>query len=504
MGSTEFSKKIAKGAGIVFLGMVFSKLFSYLYVMLVARIGSSDYGLISLGFAIISFITTISLLGLGIGIIRYVAYYKGKNDKARIKGAILSSIGICLPFGVGLACLLFIFSKQISLGLFHSLELVPILRIFSLLIPFLVLSDIFLGTMRAFQRIGYVVGIKEVSEKFIRLFLTLILIYFGYGLFGVVVAYVVSVSFTFILSFYFLERKVFSVFKKDISPIFYKKELLFYSLPLLFTGFLTMIMKWTDTVMLGYFRTTSEVGIYNVALPTANLLVLVPTALMALFLPIITELYSKDKLGNIKDLCRRTSKWIFFINFPIFLLIIFFSKAILRVMFGQEYVVGYVALSLLSFGYIIHSLSHVNSTVLLTIKKTKLILIIGLFSAVLNVILNYFLIPEYGIIGAAIATSISLISLFCLYFFFNYLIMGIQPLMLSYLKALFSGLISVFLVYYLTKFLFRTVSFFNLILMFILFLLIYLILLILFRSFDKEDINVLKTFKLKLISLTKK
>jgi len=79
--------------------------------------------------------------------------------------------------------------------------------------------------------------------------------------------------------------------------------------------------------MIGFFRTTSEVGVYNVALPTANLLVIVPTSLMALFMPIITEFYSKGKIKDIVTLSRINSKWIFFLNFPIFLLIFLFRSS---------------------------------------------------------------------------------------------------------------------------------------------------------------------------------
>ena len=111
-------------------------------------------------------------------------------------------------------------------------------------------------------------------------------------------------------------------------------------------------------------------------------------------MPIITELYSKRKFNDIKVLSITTSKWIFFVNLPLFFIILLFSKRILNVAFGSEYVAGYGALLILIFGYLFHSLTHPYTSVLGVIKKTNLILYIMIVAALINVLLNYILIPK--------------------------------------------------------------------------------------------------------------
>ena len=92
MNSLLYIEKIVKGAILVFFSMVFGKLFSYLYVILVAvKLGSHEYGLLSLGMAILSFVTAFSLLGLDEGVLRFVSFYKGKNDSVLLKNTILTS-----------------------------------------------------------------------------------------------------------------------------------------------------------------------------------------------------------------------------------------------------------------------------------------------------------------------------------------------------------------------------------------------------------------------------
>lgn len=493
---SEFSNKIAKGAIIVFFGMLISKVLAYLYVALLARLGSSNYGLISLSLAILSFVSTFAGLGLKTGITRYISYYKGKEDNKRIKGSILSSIQISLPLSLILMILLFVFSEKISVLIFHNIELTFLLRILSLTLPLITMSDILLGIIIGFQRIEYRVLIKDILENFIRLIFTFIVIYLGYKLIGVAVVYILSFVITTILSFCFLQKKIFPFVKTNVIPKLLTKELLIFSYPLIFVGIFTLFIKWTDVLIIGFFRSTSEVGIYNVALPTANLLVIIPTAFMSLFMPVITELYSKKKFSKIILLSRINSKWIFFLNFPIFLLIFLFSKDILRLMFGAEYMAGSSALLILIFGYMVHSLTHIHTAVLTTIKKTKLILYISLLSATSNILLCYLLIPKYGIIGGSIATSFSFILSYLLYSRITYKLVKVQPLKLSYIKSILSGVISFFIVSYLISF-FNNLSFVLFVLFSLLFLIIYSSLIYLLKGFDKEDIEVIKNFYLK-------
>lgn len=495
MDITIFSKRIAKGAIIVFLGMLLSRALAYLYVTLVARLGSSEYGLLSLAMVTVSFISIFATLGLRIGIIRYTAYYRGKKDNKRIKGSIVSSLKLSLPLSLVLMALLFIFSEKISILIFHNASLIPILRIFSLSLPFISLSDLFLGVIVGFQKIEYQILVKEIITNVVKLLLTFIVIYLGYNLIGVSIVYVISVIITAILAFYFLQKKVFPFFKTKVVPVLLTKELFLFSFPLIFGSILTLIIKWTDVLMIGYFRTTSEVGIYNVALPTANLLVIVPTALMAIFMPMITELYSKKKLKEIKAVSRVNSKWIFFLNFPIFLLILLFSKEILNIMFGFEYVIGSTALLILIFGYMIRSLMHIHLAILTMLKKTKLLFYIGLIVASSNVILNYILIPRIGIVGGSIATTFSFIVSFTLIFGFSYKLTKIQPLKLDYFKSIISGIIAFFIVSYFVN-LIDEVSFISFILFSVLFLIIYALLVYLLKGLDKEDKDVIKSFYL--------
>ena len=400
---------MANGAGLVFIGMFLSKVLTYFWRVVVARVGPEEYGLLSLGLAVLGIATIISMLGLASGVVRYVSYYSGKNDQARIKGIITTALKISIPFSILLATISYFLSEYIAVTLFHNIRLIPVIKIIAFAIPLNVAASIFLAALRAHQKIKYEVITKQIIEGVVKLTATIIAIYLGLGLIGITFAYVIAIASIALFSFYFLQKKVFPIFKNPIKSISSRKELLSYSLPLVMSSIVGLVLTWTDTIMLGAYKTAEIVGLYNAALPTANLLLIFPTAILSLFLPIITKEYAIGNIVNIKNTYKSVTKWIFITNFPTLLLMVFFSKNIISILFGDNYSTAAPALSILSIGFFITSIANASSSILSMYKKTKLLFKISVITATVNLFLNTQLIPTHGMIGGAIATSISLV-----------------------------------------------------------------------------------------------
>lgn len=501
-------KKIAKGAGIFSIGLFISKLLAYAYRLIIARIGVEQYGLLSIALAFFNIMIAISLLGMSEGLIRFIAHYKGKEDARRIKGVITSALKITLPLSVIAGLFLFFASEWIAVKFFHNASLSLLLKIFSFCVPFDVLRTIFFSSIKAFQKVEYEVYGKVIAENVTKVGLTLIAVYLGFGVTGAAVAYASSVVISFCFSLYFMEKKVFPVFKTQVTSIRSDKLLLTYSIPLLFTGFVYLIIQWTDTLMLGYFKTSAEVGVYNVALPTAFLLYFFPSAIRTLFFPVLSEIHAQNKIESFKTVYRTVTKWILIIDLIIFVFLISFSRQILSFFFGGAYVVdkfsflGYapatsvLALVILTSGTILIEFLGPAKEVLLVLKKTKLIFFNTILGAIFNVVFGLILIPAYGVIGAAIVTSFSYVIIFALMGVEAFIITRINPFKRSYIKIIFSATIILFLV-----FIFKLYSIQNIIWVTILGLclsVLYFCLLLFTKSFEREDLLVLNSLQKKL------
>ncbi len=498
MNSTDESlKTITKGAGIVFIGIFISKLLTYAYRVIVARIGTEQYGLISLGIAVVGIFVTISLFGMNEGVLRYVSYYKGKEDKAKIKGIILTTFKITTALSLVTAILLFVFAEWISITIFHNPQLTPILKLFAIIIPFNVIREIFLSIARAFKKVEYEVYSKNIIENITKVLLTLILLYFGFNVMGAAIAYFFAILFSTIAAFYFF-KKIYILFKTKLPPLCPNKELFSYCWPLIFNTFIFQIILWTDTFMIGYFKSTSDVGIYNAALPTAQMMYIFPYALMTLFFPVLTELYAKESKQAFKSIYKTTTKWIFMVNAILLSFFILFSKEILQFLFGKEYVIASPILIILSCGYFFYYLMTNSNYVLMTLKKTKLIFTNTVIGASFNLVLNFILIPIYGILGAAIATITSLIVIAILRFSESYYITRINPFKIDFLKRIFSIIIATFVTKYLINLIHPLNEIYVLLLGILSFLPFYLLLLFLTQSFKKNDIMIMKSIYQKL------
>ena len=488
----ESLRKIAKGAGIGITGTFFGTALGYLSRMVIARfLGPEDYGLVSLGFVVMTIAATLSLAGFNAGVQRYVSFYKGKGDDGRIKGTILGALKISFSLSLVLSLIIFFYADWISINVFHEPNLTSVLRIFTIGVPFWVLTTIFNSGTIGFQEIKYKVYTVFLFKDTFKLIAIVSLLALGYGVIGAAVGWVLAIIGTAFLAFYFLEKKVFPILHSKVKAISMNKELFLFSFPLIFAGLAALITSYTDTLMLGYFCSFSEVGIYNAAMPTASLLLMSGGAFGVIFMPVVSELYARGRENDLRSTYSSVTKWIFSITLPAFLLMTIFSDSIMRIMFGSEYIAGAMALRILAFGYFITSLFGLASPLLQSYGRTKIIMGCSFIGASVNFILNFLLIPLYGVNGAAIATGASLALLGLLYLFFIYRIGKVQPFKLSYAKPLFASLIAVSVVYVITKYVIG-VSLFSLAGMFFVFLTLYFFLLLTFKSFEGADLMIMR------------
>ncbi|RLJ09144.1 MAG: hypothetical protein DRP13_01050 [Candidatus Aenigmatarchaeota archaeon] len=491
MEELPYLKTIVKGAGLVLIGTIISKFLSFVYRIFIARyFGVEEYGIFSMALALLSFFMIIVLLGLPQGITRYVSYYKSKGSEAKVKGTILDSFKLSLIVSVILAFLLFLISDTIAFYLFHDTtgKITTLIRIMSLSLPFFSLFMLSTSASVGFKKIEHRVYTEYISQNLLKLVFTVFFGLIGLGVFGIGLAWTLAIILTSFLSLYLL-NKTFPLIKKTIKSHPMKKELLHFSMPLLFAGFLGTIVSYTDTVMLGFFTTPKEVGIYNAALPIAQLL-MVPSALLSsLLLPVLSEMYAKKKTLAIKKIYKTITRWSFYLSFPLLVTILFFSQQILIVTFGEIYIKGSTALIILSMGFFLNfTLIHVVNVMSL-MKKTTKVLHLSIVAAFTNFLLNLFLIPVWNIEGAATASFTSYLIIFILSLIWINKNLHMFPLEFAYVKSILAGCFAGFSIFFIKDIFY--LNFFFAIVLSLLLLIIYVFILLFFKSFLKEDIEII-------------
>jgi len=492
-------QKIAEGIWVYIIGTLIGTILGFAGRVIVIRyMSQSEYGLFSLALVVMNIFITISTLGLMEGVARYIAFFRGKNEEGKIRNVIYSSIKISLIASIFFTSLIFITSDFISTNIFNISDLSTPLKIFSIGIPFTVLINILISVFRGFDKVAPKVYFLDVARTAVFILLLGGIIFIGLSYINMLYCYlfsiVISSIFCVIYSIKKLPALAFTI-KEKIQSNHIGKKLLLFSLPLLAVSTLYLIINWSDTLMLGYYKTPEIVGLYNGAVPLAQLIPLFLLSANFIFVPIVSGLYSKKLISEIGRTYQILTKWIFLLTIPIGLVFILFPEVILDFLFGANYIQAAPALRILSFGFIFNIFLGLNSTSLIVMGRTKFIMYTTLIGAILNVALNIALIPFFGIIGAALASLVAYWITNILNSLKLYKISKIHPFTKNYIKTIIISIVLLSIIYFSSFYI--NIDFWTLCIILIIFLLFYGFLLLIIKCIDEEDLRLLLTLEKK-------
>ena len=494
-------KLLVGSSFIVFIGLFLSKIFFYAYRLVIARFfGPEAYGVFSLALSLLLLFTLFFTFGFDRGVLRFISLYKEKEDKRKVRYLVSFSTKITFFSGILAAIILYFLAETISIKIFHNSDLVIFLKIFSFTIPLTIFSNILLSIIRAYEKIFWYSFFLNILQNVLKFSSLILLIFLGVKLNSVPISYSIGIFGMFLASYFFCRVYLSDIFGrhdlklKEASKM--KREFLAYSWPLMLFGVINTILFWIDSFSIGFFRNTSEVGLYNVAVPLAALLGFFPELFIQLFFPLITKEYSKKNIPLIKELSKQLGKWIFMLNLPLFIILFLFPGAIINILFGKEYILAENSLRILSLGtFVATSTIYISDNLLAMKGKSKLILANILIAAIINILLDIFLVPKYGINGAAIATAIVHILLgFAILFEAKYY-SSIVPVRRKMFKILFISLIPTILLIFLRKII--PINLISIVLLGILFLFLYILLIFITNCLDKNDFMILKSIRRK-------
>ena len=157
--------------------------------------------------------------------------------------------------------------------------------------------------------------------------------------------------------------------------------------------------------LLDYFHAAAAVAEFRAVVPVAGLTMVVFESFRLLFVPLAARLLARDDRAGINDLYWQTSAWIAVLSFPAFVVSFALAQPITVLLFGARYADSAAILAILSLGFFVNAALGFNSHTLRVFGKVRLIMAIDAASFVALVAANVALIPRYGALGGAIATS---------------------------------------------------------------------------------------------------
>ena len=379
---------------------------NYIITILLARfLGATGYGTYVYALTLVGILQLPALLGLTTLLTREISAYKTKESWSLATGLFRWSDRVTFIFSLVLSLLAIYFAWLYKLSLPEGSFLVISIAILSL--PLVVLSSIRQAVM---QGLGYIVKaqVPTVLVRPVLLVIFLPVAFFWLGSLSAVWAmaiYVLTTAVAAIMLVISCDRSLPSKLKSAI-PQYQGRLWIKDALPMLFISGMYLVNHQTDTVMLGALSDASSVGIYSIACRGVMVTGFVLSAFNTSLAPVFTNLYTGGEMDRLQRLVTKSCRSILLATTPIVLGLILFGNWFM-LMFGAEFVAGTTALSILCLGQLFNAFTGSVALLLIMTGYQQYTAIGVAISAILNIILNWMLIPLWGINGAAIATTSS-------------------------------------------------------------------------------------------------
>lgn len=395
-------KKIAKNTLVLFIATIISYALIFFVNIYIARyLGAEGFGILSLAIAITGIFTIFTDLGLNILIIREVSRNKDLSNKYLINSSLIKIILSVLTFAL-------IFITVNTIG--YSKEVSYTIYILTVSIIFTSFSNTFNSIFQAYEKMEYM-SLGNILNAVILFIGVITGINYNSNIYFFASIYMVAsvLVFGYSLIIYLLK---FSLPKISFDLNFWEPTLK-EALPFGVTNIFGSIYYWIDSVMLSIMVGTEVLGWYNAAYRLMFVFLAIYTVYIASIFPVMSKFYkTSDKY--LKFSYERSYKYLLIISLPLAVGITLLADKIILLIYGEGFIPAIIALQILIWTIPLLFINSLSGSILGAVNRQIALTKITFIGAILNIILNLILIPQFSFIGSSIATVFTELTLFTL------------------------------------------------------------------------------------------
>ena len=235
-----------------------------------------------------------------------------------------------------------------------------------------------------------------------RVIVQVVAIFFGYGVAGLAGGFVAGMMIAAVLELRFFDLR-FVRFRWE-----HVKSLSTFSFWLFLTSGGILLYSYADTVMIGYYLSNTDIGVYRVVFQFTTLSLIATTAIRATLWPKVSRWGKIGEVGLIEESLSRAISYSLILPVPVFIGGILLGDKLLYFFYGAEFTRGYLTLVILLFVQIVTVFQIFILMNLSALDRQKDSFKVTAIGATANIVLNLLLIPLVGIVGAAIATLVTM------------------------------------------------------------------------------------------------
>lgn len=306
----------------------------------------------------------------------------------------------------------FIIMWAFSLQSGYSQETRSILQVFTFFLLFTTLTNFSLALTKGFEKFQYESIVLVITNAGLVIVVT-ILSLLKVDILFIAIAFVLMRFLGMILSIYYNKKLLPELSFRIVIPKEKElhKKVLIFGFHLLFANLFFQI----DTILLSFWKGNVYVGIYQAVFKLIILPLMIPDILNLTLLPVLSRLFVTDKEKALR-ISYLMNKLLFFLSLPITLILYVYAGDIIHLIYGgKQFAESIPVLKIFAFNIFIRFSFEAFALILTTTNRQIIRMLTVMIATILNISLNYFLIPEFGVIGAAYVSLICILFVYGVY-----------------------------------------------------------------------------------------
>ncbi len=403
-------RELVRGASLAFVMKVSGAALAFLFNWLLARtLGAEGTGLFFLALTVGTIASVCGRMGMENTLLRFVAAGAAQADWGRVKGVHRKGVMIALGAGTLATILMLLLAPVLAEVVFQDPLLTRPTQLMALSVVPSTLMVLYGESLKGLKRMlaGSFVQQSQGAGLFGLACLGVVLLGREASVGAVVGVYAGATAVMAALGLVLWHQATPQL--RGIAGYFDTRQLLQTSLPLFWVAALHLLMNWVGTFALGIWATSADVGLFNVAYRIALLPTFVLFATNSIAAPKFAALYEQEDYKGLAATLHHSTRMMILAALPL-LLPCLVAPGWIMGLFGPEFSGGRWVLLVLVIGQFINVATGSVTKLLMMTGHERSVRDIITVTAVLNVVLNVVLVPRYGVLGAALASAICLVT----------------------------------------------------------------------------------------------
>jgi O-antigen/teichoic acid export membrane protein len=406
-GSALITRHI-RGSSVMLVGRVMAMGVGFLtQVIIVRHLAKSGYGAFAYGVSAALLLQSVLALGADRTDTRFLAQYEHQRDHARLLGVIVFEATTVLVLGTAAVAALWVFHTPLQGSSVGMSAGTGVFLALMALAPIQALDVMVVNVFAAFASPWSVFLRRYVLEPGLRLVVAVALVVAGGGVaflaVGFLAAGVVGVSLYLVLLVRLLRKRGFLPRHSLPRITIPAKEVLAFSLPLLFTNLVAVAATELTVVSLGHYRNAADVADFRAVLPFAALVQVVMISFTTLFTPAAARFQARGNTTALRALYWQSACWIAVLTFPVLCVMTALADQVTVAAIGERYAGSGVYLALLAIGFYVNAAFGFNGLTVQMVGRVRYVLVMNIVVLAWLVGAILLLVPRWGAMGAAIA-----------------------------------------------------------------------------------------------------